>query len=582
MFTPNAVTIVDLLKKDVQLIVPKYQRGYAWKLANAEDFCLDISEATEPTETLFLGTCIFKVSDSQGKLYEIVDGQQRLVTATLFLAVCRLRARVLGDEKLEASIRAFTSFRDNFGAYMGPKIQASHTIREAFEYALSDDWDGSFPKRIGDLSIRKQASLISPIVGKFRSFVDEVAPNVERLKLLLDAVYRSTFIRIDVADEIDALAIFERTNARGQDLEIADLLKNHLYQHMGPALDEHWQLIQTNGDSQLLRMIKLFVVAENGYVPKRSVYRVLKGRIGGDGAENVTRRLGDFSAFFSAVYRQGSREQLHGSLEAVGATAVTGPERIFDEIAHRLFALRWMQISQHIPAVYAAVLAMTRTSASYRPVLNLVAALERFHFVNTRICDRIGNEVEKIYADFCLNCSKTSDLNAEVVRLTELLRSRLRSEDEFCAAFASDVSYLSSEKGLLSYVFDRLENAERRFDEWEPIFDTGDLEWTRKKYEIEHLLSQNPRPPLSAEEQEVVHEIGNLLIVPNATNNRLSNRPVSEKIGILQTNPISRFVIVRNFLNQWAALPAKRWSAPEIRARTQDLGKHFYDIARKL
>ena len=53
--------------------------------------------------------------------------------------------------------------------------------------------------------------------------------NADDLRKFLKAIYNSYVAKIEVEREVEALSIFERTNARGLDLEISGLLKNYLF-----------------------------------------------------------------------------------------------------------------------------------------------------------------------------------------------------------------------------------------------------------------------------------------------------------------------------------------------------------------
>ena len=74
--------------------VPNYQRNYAWDKKNWNDFWNDIREGLETNTEHYWGTITLKVTDETYyceeedkyfKVYEVVDGQQRLTTIYLFL-----------------------------------------------------------------------------------------------------------------------------------------------------------------------------------------------------------------------------------------------------------------------------------------------------------------------------------------------------------------------------------------------------------------------------------------------------------------------------------------------------------------
>ena len=66
------------------LIIPSYQRDYAWKERNINDLLGDVEEALEVGGSHYLGT--FILSQQLGsETVQVVDGQQRLTTLTMLL-----------------------------------------------------------------------------------------------------------------------------------------------------------------------------------------------------------------------------------------------------------------------------------------------------------------------------------------------------------------------------------------------------------------------------------------------------------------------------------------------------------------
>lgn len=95
----DKVTLATLFNDYKNLAVPTYQRGYAWTKQEWEDFWNDLNEViAENEDDHFLGQIVTNKLDS----YEyIVDGQQRITTATIFLAVLRNAFKAVGDPRAD-------------------------------------------------------------------------------------------------------------------------------------------------------------------------------------------------------------------------------------------------------------------------------------------------------------------------------------------------------------------------------------------------------------------------------------------------------------------------------------------------
>lgn len=66
--------------------IPTYQRDYAWDTGNVDDLLDDIIEAIETNTSHYIGTFILSET-SRPKLYNVVDGQQRLTTLIMLFNI---------------------------------------------------------------------------------------------------------------------------------------------------------------------------------------------------------------------------------------------------------------------------------------------------------------------------------------------------------------------------------------------------------------------------------------------------------------------------------------------------------------
>src|SRR5262245_28246836 len=94
--------------------VPAYQRSYAWEKEHVSQLFADIQDAIGNEEDeYFLGSVVVKDADSGPA--EIVDGQQRLATATILIAAIRdhffHKKDIARVESLEKEYLFDTNFR---------------------------------------------------------------------------------------------------------------------------------------------------------------------------------------------------------------------------------------------------------------------------------------------------------------------------------------------------------------------------------------------------------------------------------------------------------------------------------------
>lgn len=89
-------SINDLLSDSLKgiVVVPKLRRGYSWGKKHVEAFWEDVAgfrkESSIPggPDACFLGPIVVMQPDTEKDTTYILDGQQRLATATIFLRAC--------------------------------------------------------------------------------------------------------------------------------------------------------------------------------------------------------------------------------------------------------------------------------------------------------------------------------------------------------------------------------------------------------------------------------------------------------------------------------------------------------------
>ena len=77
-------SIKSLFLNDDKYIIPNYQRKYSWKYEQCKQLYDDIIHAFEDKDSYFIGNLVLAVGVKDDE-YEVVDGQQRMITIWLFL-----------------------------------------------------------------------------------------------------------------------------------------------------------------------------------------------------------------------------------------------------------------------------------------------------------------------------------------------------------------------------------------------------------------------------------------------------------------------------------------------------------------
>jgi uncharacterized protein with ParB-like and HNH nuclease domain len=590
MFNPVPTSIHDILNSTSQFAIPLYQRDYKWGEEEATELIEDLRNYHDAdAEALFLGNIIFERAKDQNTL--VVDGQQRLTTILLLLVACRIHATNLGLIPLATKIQDKITFTDSTTSFsLGCRLLASDSIRDVFEHITKNDWDGKFPvmleKNGKKQQVKRQVNRLKPIFDYFLQVLSQIKQ--PELAKFLGAIYRAYVIRIEIENEEEALTLFERTNARGLDLEISDLLKNHLFVKKVKGVENRWKEILDNSGGTILRMLKYFYVSKRGYVLKPQLYKKLKGYSAEIGAEEFTHQLADFAKFYRVVKNADEGLTIE-YFQEVRLPEVFQHEYRPQKINGCLQGLREFNVIQFCPVAFAAIECLMRnggqdSGADAKLLIQLFEAFEKYHFVNNAVCDRVGNEVERLYADHCLTYQESKDFQKTTRELIAALSRKLASLDEFTAKF-TEIKYGDDQNSLIYYIFDRFNNAGLDPQQGLRIYNP-DLKLKRRNYTIEHFLPQKPEAELrvNRDTMEAIDGIGNLLAIYFRDNSSLGNISPAKKIERLKgdlSRQVENATYVQEFIGTYGEV-ASGWNKDQIQKRAKAMAKRAYQHVWKI
>ena len=120
----------------VQFVIPVYQRNYDWTTYQCGDLLRDIISVEQDNRgTHFIGSIVFihegAYSTSEVKELVIIDGQQRLLTITILMAVLRDAMKSLDQEKSKLYQRKAISI-ENWKGGEAYRIIPSDTLKDYF------------------------------------------------------------------------------------------------------------------------------------------------------------------------------------------------------------------------------------------------------------------------------------------------------------------------------------------------------------------------------------------------------------------------------------------------------------------
>lgn len=246
---PVHASIGDVFGEKTIFTVPKYQRGYAWDEESVADFISDVEvcykyRASQTPREHFLGGVLSIKSDIEGVAnaveYELVDGQQRITTLTLFAFALREKFEELNeeleDDDHDLAGRISHYVNDLTKSFVAHDQVVNKVVSRANVLTLSRKDESFFRAMLAGRDVEpkidsqeKLSSALLQINDFVNSLVDVFEDISEKVDVLdnLHDVLASDFSMLHMIAENkpDAYRLFQVINDRGVSLTDGDLLR---------------------------------------------------------------------------------------------------------------------------------------------------------------------------------------------------------------------------------------------------------------------------------------------------------------------------------------------------------------------
>lgn len=250
---PTLANILQIQGNLEHYHVPKYQREYTWGRNEWEQLLIDIEENDIG---YFMGSIICiddnnELGPGESRIFEVVDGQQRLTTLSIVLMSIYYRLLELEkslsseDEEEKDDYRLLLS---NIRKQLVHKKSVINRTESGYFQDKSNKTKYCFLRvqpstqnsNLSDyLQILNELELIK---GDFKSkfcgvrrlykaynyFYDNLPDDYEGIKEILHKINSLKFIHISVTSSSDAFVLFESLNNRGIPLSAMDIIKNKM------------------------------------------------------------------------------------------------------------------------------------------------------------------------------------------------------------------------------------------------------------------------------------------------------------------------------------------------------------------
>lgn len=504
--------------KSRQLAVPIYQRSFAWTGEQVQEFVDDLNEAfqSDPQE-YFLGTIVLAKGDD-GK-DQIIDGQQRLATASLLLCALRDKYRAESEENRANDLHTkFLASYDDLADENEPRLELNSEDDHFYSRRFVDNDEAAKPDRSSHQDLLVAYETLSEFVSEVATSAGSswITRLVQWRKFIED---RARVVSVRVPTESDAFLIFETLNDRGLDLTLADLLKNYLFGKAGNKLDlvrENWlnALATLDQDVELfITFLRHFWSSRHGQTRERDLYKAIKAEV------TSTTKAVAFAKDIEASAK--IYAALLNPKDTYWSKWGTSTERNLETLGR-------LGLEQNRPMMLAALdhFNMSEVKRTLRSTVSWS--------VRGLVVGGIGGgSTEKAYARAAVG------IRSGELKTTRDLLDSLDSIVPSDALFEQDFAKAKVTKAPIArYMLAALENQKSGKDEPELVANSNE-----EVVNLEHILPKRAREADWTEfdkdqRRELLHRIGNLALLAKTPNSSIGNKPFSTKKPVLESSDL--------------------------------------------
>lgn len=590
---PEYVSVGDLFSRESVFVVPLFQRPYVWGDERWEPLWEDVVGVAEGMLASdkapgrhFLGSIVVQQRPNgvtQVPRREVIDGQQRLTTLQILLKAVAdaLEADlVTADSALPLTPllrHPFAAKADVEGYY---KVWPTNVDRARFRNVM----DGPVSaKPVPEDRFANAYLFFRDATHKWLALgSDDPEIRSGRGEALARALRQHLWlIALNLAEDDQAQVIFESLNARGTQLTPSDLIKNillrraqeegaptaALYEKYWRSFDEDpfWRPNVGAGYTARPRLDfflqQALTVLTGKPIPMSHVY------------DSFVDHLSETKGRSSAAEHLKNINDLSSTARRIFLAEESDSDRA-------LVAAARIRAMDFLTALPVLMLLLADPYKDREDVITSATYLESF-LVRRMVCG-LNTGMYGLFFVEIMNVVAKAEKASDAI-LTKLMREnsdsgRWPDDDEFGQSWRAKPLYRTLKRGRLTMVLRALEISLRTPSMTDPVP-------IPTKLHVEHVMPQSweqwwPLPSnatidAASRRTEIIHTIGNLTLVKDKLNARLSNAPWNTGGDDCKRSSLQQHGLMR--LNSMLA-SHEHWSETTIRSRSDQLLTHALRI----
>lgn len=592
----NQYHIYEILSADGNFYytIPKYQREYTWSYREWEALYDDISENNDE---YFIGSIIcIPLGDAINPYLEVIDGQQRLTTISLFLTAIYTRLKEHREDLSEDDEDVLPSLRKSLKSKNSPNEmklvpQIQNFNKDDFDYLMNETGlrKASAPKH-PYYPMRKISRCFTYFLKRIDKEMEGMDGNnaVNFLLGKYNKVKQAMLVKIEVSTHSDAYVLFESLNNRGTPLTAIDLMKNLIMaraESNNLTIDDcfnRWQMLLGNLSDDYGIQERFF----------RQYYNAFKHRLNEPFQSDNDRKKDPLGVMATRsnllnIFESLINKDLSSFLDDILCCGQIYSWLILQDSTEMTYrkALEDLDHIQGAPS-YLLLMYLMRNKEELNVTeeqINQLIRLLAKYFVRRNITDYPNTrDLTRIFMDIISKIEESHSVGNDVMSLiVDVLSTptNCASDEQFRRSLEGDV--YKDNVGATRYILCKLAESAMTQETWTDLWRRTDKKvfvWT-----IEHIFPEGENIPQCWVDmiaggdrqlankylEEYTHKIGNLTVT--GYNSTLGNKSFEEKRD-RKSKDGQRFIGYRNGLEINREIATKdEWTIEDIKTRTTAL-----------
>ena len=544
-------SLSKIFSADFEYHIPKYQRPYSWTEDEAAILFDDLYDFYEldNDDNYFLGSIVLIKSDNK-PYSEVIDGQQRLTTLSIFLAVM-------------ADTFSTEQYKELCKAYLQEKGNQLEMINAQPRIFLREKDQSFFNKYIQELDLRGLNQLDDEILDSEAKvhiqkncqvfqvrFSEKFTNEDDLIKFCQFVLNRCFLVVVSSPNQSSAFRVFSVLNSRGLDLLPSDIIKSKTIGSLDDSIqdkyteiwEEQERLVGRDGFNEVFAHTRTIFLKEK---QKKNLLEEFSVNI----LEKINPKdlIDKYIVPYSNAYNALKNEAYVSSRNA-------------ESINNLLY---WLNKTRNYDWMPVAIKFLAEHENDSDAILAFLIKLERlasYLFVTSKGLNQLINRYKEVLEE--METEGNHYQNIESLELKEI------EKEEFIKTLDGEIYTLPSYRR--NYIIQRLNS----------FVSDGAVKFNGKIFTIEHVLPQNPRMDSQwlavwseADRKIWVNKIANLVALTRQHNSQAQNYDFEEKKQkyFQSSNGVTSYPITTQVNG------IKHWNPRTVETRQNELMKVFID-----